>query len=619
MAKRNNIEKIQRIRTVLYMIAVVMVAMVIEILILRSLINKNAGRSSSILLDHVCNAIEQNQKNEKELMDTLKDAYMIRAQAVAYMLDANPEIEDDVQELKKIAELMQIDEIHLFDETGVIYGGTNPEYYGYSFSSGSQMSYFKPMLYDRSRKMCQDITPNTASGEDMMYAITWNESRDKMVQVGITPERLQKELRSEEISELVAEIPAYDVLDVFVTDAASGEICGSTNDGFIGSTLESIGIQTTDADMSKPATSTFQIDGEWYYCRYRTTGDYIVFVTYSKKSSIQNYIVSLAIEFLYLLLAGIIIVYTMNRLVRANHEKNIQMATLASMSDIYNSMHLIDLENNTIKEYNARKEISKVVSNTYGADESMKNIRDLTVEKEYYDDAAEFMDLHTMAERMQNKKIISEEFMSKAIGWYRASFIAIEADEEGYPTKVLYVTQNIDKQKRKEEELIIKSNTDGLTGFYNRMAYEEMVQAHHDIVMDEDFVYVSFDVNGLKPVNDNLGHAAGDELLIGAAACIKQCFGPYGRLYRIGGDEFIAIIFADELQLQRIKKDFDGVMKSWSGKHVKSLSISCGYVTKRETDANSIHMIAKIADKRMYEAKDEYYRITGLQRRMGNA
>jgi diguanylate cyclase (GGDEF)-like protein len=309
----------------------------------------------------------------------------------------------------------------------------------------------------------------------------------------------------------------------------------------------------------------------------------------------------------------------MNRLVRANHEKNIQMATLASMSDIYNSMHLIDLENNTIKEYNARKEISKVVSNTYGADESMKNIRDLTVEKEYYDDAAEFMDLHTMAERMQNKKIISEEFMSKAIGWYRASFIAIEADEEGYPTKVLYVTQNIDKQKRKEEELIIKSNTDGLTGFYNRMAYEEMVQAHHDIVMDEDFVYVSFDVNGLKPVNDNLGHAAGDELLIGAAACIKQCFGPYGRLYRIGGDEFIAIIFADELQLQRIKKDFDGVMKSWSGKHVKSLSISCGYVTKRETDANSIHMIAKIADKRMYEAKDEYYRITGLQRRMGNA
>jgi diguanylate cyclase (GGDEF)-like protein len=121
-------------------------------------------------------------------------------------------------------------------------------------------------------------------------------------------------------------------------------------------------------------------------------------------------------------------------------------------------------------------------------------------------------------------------------------------------------------------------------------------------------VFISSDVNGLKKVNDTLGHVAGDELLIGAANCMKQCFEPYGRVYRIGGDEFASIIFANETQLESIKKDFDDITAKWSGKLVDSLSVSCGYVTRLEVNTNSVHEIANIADKRMYEVKAEHYR-----------
>ena len=48
------------------------------------------------------------------------------------------------------------------------------------------------------------------------------------------------------------------------------------------------------------------------------------------------------------------------------------------------------------------------------------------------------------------------------------------------------------------------------------------------------------DVNRLKIVNDSQGHAAGDELLQGAASCMKKCFDSCGKVYRTGGDEFIA-------------------------------------------------------------------------------
>jgi diguanylate cyclase (GGDEF)-like protein len=173
---------------------------------------------------------------------------------------------------------------------------------------------------------------------------------------------------------------------------------------------------------------------------------------------------------------------------------------------------------------------------------------------------------------------------------------------------VVYVTQNIDKEKKREEDLIFKSNADTLTGLYNRRAYEDDVAERNNTVTEKDFVFVSLDVNGLKTVNDSMGHVAGDELLIGAASCIKQCFGPYGKIYRMGGDEFAVMMFATETQLQDIKRDFVEVTAKWSGELVKQLSVSCGYVTRQEAATASVHEMANLADKRMYEAKAAFYK-----------
>ena len=76
-------------------------------------------------------------------------------------------MEYDVEELQKIADLILVDEIHLFDKNGYIYSGTLPKYYGFSFDSGEQMEYFKPMLTDKKLTMCQDVTPNTAEGKEL--------------------------------------------------------------------------------------------------------------------------------------------------------------------------------------------------------------------------------------------------------------------------------------------------------------------------------------------------------------------------------------------------------------------------------------------------------------------
>lgn len=180
---------------------------------------------------------------------------------------------------------------------------------------------------------------------------------------------------------------------------------------------------------------------------------------------------------------------------------------------------------------------------------------------------------------------------------------------------VMLQNEIIALEKRKVQKWMKQSNTDELTGFYNRHAYESDMASIDNNSIPEDFVYVSVDVNSLKAVNDSLGHYAGDEMLSGAADCLKSLFDSHGKLYRIGGDEFIAIITAKDEFVNSIDKELQRITENWHGQLVDSLTLSCGYVTKKEFSNMTIKEMAILADQRMYEAKNEYYRRTGIDRR----
>lgn len=296
---------------------------------------------------------------------------------------------------------------------------------------------------------------------------------------------------------------------------------------------------------------------------------------------------------------------------------NEQYSVLKSMSGIYYSVHLIDLKNDTVKEIRAQNEVKEMVNKDRGIIDLMNNtIRYNTVDK-YVNRALKFTDLTTLPDRMKNKMIISSEFLGKHLGWFRAQFISIEQDAEGRPTKVVFSTQGIDEEKKQRDLLIKMSKTDELTGFYNRRAYEESIVRYKDNPIEDTFVYLSFDVNGLKKVNDTLGHVAGDELLIGACSCMKEAFGNFGKLYRTGGDEFVCIALISDVQLRDALRVFEDKTKNWTGTLVKNLSVSCGIVTKFDNPNSTIDEIAIIADQRMYASKKNYYDKKGIDRRKG--
>lgn len=309
------------------------------------------------------------------------------------------------------------------------------------------------------------------------------------------------------------------------------------------------------------------------------------------------------------LLIGIVIIHTFVE----EGELEEQYKVLLSLSDIFYSMHVIDLTSDTVEEFNAKNDVKEIVNHRNGAVEMMRQVMSQLISDEYREAALEFTELTTLADRMRGKQAIDSQFVGMNTGWFSALFVAIETDREERPTKVIYATRVIEEEKRFEEKLIFQSHTDELTSLYNRRAYEDDVYELQAI--PNEFVYFALDVNGLKVVNDTIGHAAGDELIIGASECIRKGLGAYGKVYRTGGDEFVAIVYVEEDKLKDILQEFDDIIENWSGKLVDRLSISYGYVTREEHPDYAVPQFATEADKRMYAAKSVYYRKKGVDRR----
>lgn len=291
-----------------------------------------------------------------------------------------------------------------------------------------------------------------------------------------------------------------------------------------------------------------------------------------------------------------------------------QLEILFSAANIYLSMHLIDFDADELIDFSVVNKGQDTV-HVKNAQQLIRDKINNTVNPDYKERMLDFIDFESVCERLRSKTIITEEFVSLQYGWIRVSFIIVSRDENDYPKQVLFTSQVIEEEKRREEELLLKSNTDKLTRFLNRTAYEEDLSSYAFVLPEDDFVFVSLDLNGLKYVNDTYGHVAGDEAIVGATTCMKEIFANYGKLYRIGGDEFVAMIRADSEVLPRIMDNFERAYNTWSGHYVDSIAISYGYASRKEFPDASVEELAKKADARMYEAKADYYRTKGVDRR----
>lgn len=144
---------------------------------------------------------------------------------------------------------------------------------------------------------------------------------------------------------------------------------------------------------------------------------------------------------------------------------------------------------------------------------------------------------------------------------------------------------------------------DPLTGLSNRYRYEQRA-GELDFLQDQCFSVVVGDVNELKYVNDTYGHTHGDRLLQACARVLIEVFGGWGQVFRIGGDEFAALLpGVEEEQANSLAEEVGRRIEQITGlKTTPSMALGVGF---RSSDQLSFDEVFRMADLNMYAAKNK--------------
>ncbi len=173
---------------------------------------------------------------------------------------------------------------------------------------------------------------------------------------------------------------------------------------------------------------------------------------------------------------------------------------------------------------------------------------------------------------------------------------------KGEKVGLMGVSRDITARKQAEERLHYLSTHDALTGLFNRACFEQEL-ARVDKTGAFPVSIILADIDGLKAVNDQQGHTAGDRLLLGAATVLRAAFRAQDTVARIGGDEFAVLLpgataTAGLAALQRLRAE----ISRYNAEHSEMiLSISVGVATASQW--NRPDELVSLADARMYEDK----------------
>lgn len=573
--------------------------------------------------------LEENQQELEQIEAEYKQTCVHNAETVSRIIEGNPSVIEDVEELKAIAESVEIDEIHIFDTTGRIFAGTHPEYYDYTFDSGEQMMFFKPMLEDKTLALVQDITPNTAEGKAMQYSALWSSNGEFIVQIGMETDNVLKVREKNTISYIFSLIKVNPEADFYAIDPDTGEVLGATNADMLGVNVTDMGLSLSEIKSSDGGFHK-KVNGQYSFCVFEKIDDIYIGRVILCSSMYQRIPVFITI----LICCLGVVAYVLARTVVAQMDKyvvneiqgvNKKLESIGKgkfdetvaasysiefleLSEHINKMTKSLSDNNKRMSYVLGK--TNLYIGTYEYNRQGKELHTtehvpviLSLEKEqiqkWHSDKDRFVEF---IDRIRDNPIQEEE----GVYQHGDKYIRIEElknDNEVFGV-VIDITADILKRRQIEEE----RDVDLLTGLYNRRGLDVRLER---LFLKPDklgyYAIVMIDADGLKGINDTYGHEKGDIYLKRIGSIINN-FGVRGSVSsRQGGDEFVLFLYEYDSreELEKTIQTLEYIQNNSTVHLDEDVSIpirfSFGYNIAKG-DENWQEML-KDADEKMYQNK----------------
>ncbi|WP_114418623.1 GGDEF domain-containing response regulator [Marinospirillum perlucidum] len=182
------------------------------------------------------------------------------------------------------------------------------------------------------------------------------------------------------------------------------------------------------------------------------------------------------------------------------------------------------------------------------------------------------------------------------------------------------LVKDVSEEEKARKKIEYLAWHDALTGLYNRAAFLEHLQQLLDLAHPEEHALLFIDLDGFKPINDDLGHEAGDEALQQVAQRLRRVLRKQDFLARLGGDEFVVLLSSlpdpelAALVAEKLLACLDSPLTLKAGQAQLGASIGGALFTGLAGDKDQI---ISQADKKMYEAKRAgkgRYLLTALER-----
>jgi diguanylate cyclase (GGDEF)-like protein len=196
-------------------------------------------------------------------------------------------------------------------------------------------------------------------------------------------------------------------------------------------------------------------------------------------------------------------------------------------------------------------------------------------------------------------------------------------DSSGCVTGAVCIYRDVSVLRQKTEHLTSLSITDELTGLYNRRGFMLLAEQHLRLASrtKTTFAVIFADLNGLKTINDTLGHEAGDRAIRSAGRVLRRTLRESDILARLGGDEFVALVsIPSESAVGAVVRRIEIALAEENAKGpLFELSLSLGEAMFDPSSQRSLHDLISEADELMYARKVESRRTTGAVLRIARS
>lgn len=585
-------------------------------------------------IDQVIHTLENNRQELALMNASLDEDYLTRAKAAAYIFDRQEEVTLNVAEMQYLAKLLNVDELHIIDENGIIVAASVSQYVGIDMDDHEQTRAFLALLDsdEEDAWLIQEPQPNAAEGKVMQYVGVARKGQKGIVQVGFEPTR-QLEAQSRNTYDYIfSRFPTDADEEIFVIDLASGDVLGHS-----GGILQEFTADCYQLEQLLDCTEGAYrrgSGGRQMYVVSEKYDDVLLCAALQGNVLFRELFRNTLRTFLYLLFIMAAVILLLNYLVKrkvidgihqiienltaitngnldttvavgGNREFqklsggiNAMVKSITSLSDRISTIIEISGIQLAAFEY-GRGSLHVFVTSGFGKLLGIPEQRVAALCRNAY----AFDDY---IKQLTEEPIEDEEDVYQ-IGDEKYVRIHMSESAEGRLGVISDVTGDI-VQKR---EMRYENIHDPLTGLYKYQYFKKMTEEILRNIPDgKGCAAVMLDLDHFKGINDTYGHDAGDRYLQSFSAIMASMPEEHFLAARRSGDEFCMFIFdctgrADVINyLEGFYELLGRNQVALSETQTGTISVSAGFAWTDNNKAD-ISELLNHADEALYEVKKE--------------